>query len=219
MWRFRLKVLLSQKSQEVHVKNQVWEVQEVQEVQEVVTRTLDEERSCLVPVWITSTGKEENSNMDCFNREREVDNDEQLHVLYGLPQQGREALVVLHKCYRRKMIGPDFDVGRVSRFQCGLLHENFSSIVLRRYYKRRGFVQSWERVSLFQCGFYIRTTSLLFCTDVTSNKRRKCREEGSKLSSFLEPLFEQMLQDNFFLLCQTFFMCIILRFLYEIVYF
>ena len=53
-----MKVLLSQKSQEVHVENQVWEVQEVQEVQEVVTRTLDEERSCLVPVWITSTGKE-----------------------------------------------------------------------------------------------------------------------------------------------------------------
>ena len=46
-------------------KNQVWEVQEVQEV---VTRTLDEERSCLVPVWITSTGKEKNSNMDCFNQ-------------------------------------------------------------------------------------------------------------------------------------------------------
>ena len=174
-------------------------MQEMQKVQEVVTRTLDEERSCLVPVWITSTGKEENSNMDCFNREREVDNDEQLHVLYGLPQQDFSSMV-LHNCYRRKMIGPDFDVGRVSRFQCGLLHENFSSIVLRRYYKRRGFVQSWERVSLFQCGFYIRTTSLLFCTDVTSNKRRKYREEGLKLSSFLEPLFEQMLQDNFFFL-------------------
>ena len=66
-------------------------MQEVQKVQEVVTRTLDEERSCLVPVWITSTGKEKNSNMDCFNREREVDNDEQLHVLYGLPQQGKRS--------------------------------------------------------------------------------------------------------------------------------
>ena len=131
-----------------------------------------------IPIWIVSI------------REREVDNDEQLHVLYGLPQQDFSSMV-LHNCYRRKMIGPDFDVGRVSRFQCGLLHENFSSIVLRRYYKRRGFVQSWERVSLFQCGFYIRTTSLLFCTDVTSNKRRKYREEGFKLSSFLEPLFEQ----------------------------
>ena len=116
----------------------------------------DEEGSCSVPVWITSTGL----------------------LFDGSAQILQEG-----------MIGAVFDVGRVSRFQCGLLHENFSSIVLRRYYKRRGFVQSWERVSLFQCGFYIGTTSLLFCTDVTSNKRRKCREEGFKLSSFLEPLF------------------------------
>ena len=143
----------------------------------MVTRTLDEERSCLVPVWITSTGKEENSNMDCFNREREVDNDEQLHVLYGLPQQGREALVVLHKCYRRKIIGPDFDVGRVSRFQCGLLHENFSSIVLRRYYKRRGFVQSWERVSLFQCGF-LHQDYFLTVLHRCHKRRKGSREKG-----------------------------------------
>ena len=150
----------------------------MQEVQEVVTRTLDEERSCLVPVWITSTGKEKNSNIDCFNREEKWIMMSNSTFYMDYLNREREALVVLHKCYRRKIIGPDFDVGRVSRFQCGLLHENFSSIVLRRYYKRRGFVQSWERVSLFQCGFYIRTTSLLFCTDVTSNKRRKCREEG-----------------------------------------
>ena len=49
--------------------------------------------------------------MDCFNRER-------------------EALIVLHKCYRREMIGAVFDVGRVSWFQRGLLHEDFSSIVV-----------------------------------------------------------------------------------------
>ena len=96
-----MKVLLSQKSQEVHVKNQVWEVQEVQEVQEVVTRTLDEERSCLVPVWITSTGKEKRFQYGLLNREREVDNDEQFPVLYGLPQQD-SSLMVLHKCYRRE---------------------------------------------------------------------------------------------------------------------
>ena len=53
-------------------ENQVWEVQEVQEVQEVVTRTLDEERSCLVPVWITSTGKEKKFQ-------------------YGLLQQGKRS--------------------------------------------------------------------------------------------------------------------------------
>ena len=103
--------------------------------------------------------------MDCFNRERE-----------GKTSSGllfdRSAQML-----QEGMIGAVFDVGRVSRFQRGLLHENFSLIVLRRYYKRRGFVQSWERVSLFQCGFYIRTTSLLFCTDVTREEKGS-REEG-----------------------------------------
>ena len=67
----------------------------------------------------------------------------------------RKALVVLHKCYRREMIGAVFDVGRVSWFQRGLLHGSFSSIVVHKNYKRRGFVQSLmrKRVSLFQCGF------------------------------------------------------------------
>ena len=71
------------------------------------------------------------------------------------------------------MIGAVFDVGRVSRFQCGLLHESFSLIVLRRCYKRRGFVQSLMRKEFLRSNvdFYIRTTSLLFCTGVT-------REEG-----------------------------------------
>ena len=86
--------------------------------------------------------KRRGSNMDHFNREREVDNDEQLPVLYGLPQQGKRSPVVLHKCYRRKMIGAVFDVGRVSRFQRGLLNGSFSSIVVHKNYKRRGFVQS-----------------------------------------------------------------------------
>merc|ERR1712098_711074 len=72
--------------------------------------------------------------------------------LCGLLQQGF-SLIILHKCYRRKMIGAVFDVGRVSWFQRGLLHGSFSSIVVHKNYKRRGFVQSWERVSLFQCGF------------------------------------------------------------------
>ena len=54
----------------------------------------------------------------------------------------REALVVLHKCYRRKIIGAVFDVGRVSWFQRGLLNGRFSSIVVHKNYKRRGFVQS-----------------------------------------------------------------------------
>ena len=44
----------------------------------------------------------------------------------------REDLVVLHKCYRREIVGAVFDVGRVSWFERGLLHENFSLIVLRR---------------------------------------------------------------------------------------
>ena len=52
MWRFRLRVLPSQKSQEVHV------VQEVQEVVKVARAISDEE----------------------------VDDDEQLLVLCGLPQ-------------------------------------------------------------------------------------------------------------------------------------
>ena len=52
MWRFRLRVLSSQKSQEIHV------VQEVQEVVEAARAISDEE----------------------------VDDDEQLPVLCGLPQ-------------------------------------------------------------------------------------------------------------------------------------
>ena len=47
MWRFRLRVLPLQKSQEVHV---------VQEVIGVVRVISDEEGGCSVPVWITSTG-------------------------------------------------------------------------------------------------------------------------------------------------------------------
>ena len=50
MWRLRLRVLPSQKSQEIHV------IQEVQEVVGVVRVISDEEGGCLVPVWITSTG-------------------------------------------------------------------------------------------------------------------------------------------------------------------
>ena len=53
-----------------------------------------------------------------------------------------EALVVLHKCYRREIIGAVFDVGRVSWFQRGLLNGSFSSIVVHKNYKRRGFMQS-----------------------------------------------------------------------------
>ena len=117
-----------------------------------------------IPIWIVSI------------REREVDNDEQLHVLYGLPQQDFSSMV-LHNCYRRKVIGPDFDVGRVSRFQCGLLHENFSLIVLRRYYKRRGFVQSWERVSLFQCGF-LHQDYFITVLHRCHKRRTGSREEG-----------------------------------------
>ena len=56
---------------------------------------------------------------------------------------------------QERMNGAVFDVGRVSWFQRGLLHGRFSSIVVHKNYKRRGFVQSLmrKRVSLFQCGF------------------------------------------------------------------
>ena len=67
------------------------------------------------------------------------------------------------------MIGAVFDVGRVSWFQRGLLHESFSLIVVHKSYKRRGFVQSLMRKEFLKSNvdFYIRTTSFLFCTDVT----------------------------------------------------
>ena len=101
-----------------------------------ITRSTRSTRNCMCNLW--------------WGR----DNDEQLPVLCGLLQQGF-SLMVLHKYYRKEMIGAVFDVGRVSRFQCGLLHESFSLIVLRRCYKRRGFVQSLmrKRVSQIQCGF------------------------------------------------------------------
>ena len=88
--------------------------------------------------------------------------------------------MVLHKYYRKEMIGAVFDVGRVSRFQCGLLHEDFSSIVLRRYYKRRGFVQSLmrKRVSQIQCGF-LHQDYFLF-TLYKCYKRRKLGSQEKK---------------------------------------
>ena len=72
------------------------------------------------------------------------------------------------------MNGAVFDVGRVSWFQRGLLNGSFSSIVVHKNYKRRGFVQSWWGKE-FLCSsvvFYIRTGSSLFCTDIA-------REGGS----------------------------------------
>ena len=98
-------------------------MQEVQKVQEVVTRTLDEERSCSVPVWITSTGKEKKFQ-------------------YGLLQQGKRSPDRSAQMLQEGMIGAVFDVGRVSWFQRGLLNGRFSSIVVHRNYKRREFVQS-----------------------------------------------------------------------------
>ena len=93
--------------------------------------------------------------------------------------------MVLHKYYRKEMIGAVFDVGRVSRFQCGLLHEGFSLIVLRRCYKRRGFVQSLmrKRVSRIQCGF-LHQDYFLFTLHkcykrrkLGSQEKKGCREE------------------------------------------
>ena len=109
----------------------------------MVTRTPDEERSCSVPVWITSTGL----------------------LLDGSAQILQEG-----------MIGAVFDVGRVSRFQRGLLNGRFSSIVVHKNYKRRGFVQSlmWKEFLSSNVGFYIKTAPLLFCTDFTRRKRRLC---------------------------------------------
>ena len=98
--------------------------------------------------------------------------------LCGLLQQDF-SLMVLHKYYRREMIGAVFDVGRVSRFQCGLLHENFSLIVLRRCYKRRRFVQSLvrKRVSQIQCGF-LHQDYFLTVLHRCHKRRKGSREEG-----------------------------------------
>ena len=119
----------------------------------VVRVISDEEWSCSVPVWITSTGKEKKGTWT--------------GLLFD----------VLHGYYRKEMIGAVFDVGRVSWFQCGLLHESFSLIVVHKNYKRRGFVQSLmrKRVSLFQCGFLHQDWFLTVLHRYY--KRRKVREK------------------------------------------
>ena len=58
------------------------------------------------------------------------------------------------------MNGAVFDVGRVSRFQRGLLNGRFSSIVVHRNYKRRGFVQLDEGKS-FSAPMWFSTSRLV----------------------------------------------------------
>ena len=82
--------------------------------------------------------------------DEEVDND---RFLCGLLQQGERSSSNMD-CFNRTSLqwfctnvtgendGAVFDVGRVSWFQRGLLNGNFSSIVVHKNYKRRGFVQS-----------------------------------------------------------------------------
>ena len=98
-------------------------------------------------MWITSTGEGKKFQS-------------------GLLLQGF-SLIVLHGCYRREIIGPDFDVGRVSRFQCGLLHETSPQLFCADITRGE---DSCNRGKEFLCSnvdFYIRTTSSLFCTDFT----------------------------------------------------
>ena len=104
-------------------------------------------KSFLVPIWIASTGL-------LFNRSAQVLQEED------------------DWC--------SLDVGRVSWFQCGLLHEDFSSIVLRRYYKRRGFVQSLmrKRVSRIQCGFLHQDYFPFALHRCYKEEERFSREEG-----------------------------------------
>ena len=66
------------------------------------------------------------------------------------------------------MVRAVLDEGRVSRFQCGLLHRSFSLIVLYKYYKRKRIraILDEERVSQFQCGFLHQDCFLIVCTDV-----------------------------------------------------
>ena len=158
---------------------------------------------------------------------------------------------------QERMNGAVFDVGRVSWFQRGLLNGRFSSIVVHKNYKRREFVQSWWGKE-FLCSnvvFYIKTSSWLFCTDVT-REESLTREDFSNPSEKEERLFNNFNHNIWLLLillffghvgrcgcfsgvlwwrsvhfclnkcykitsssCVKLFMCIILRFLYEIVYF
>ena len=61
---------------------------------------------------------------------------------YGLLQQGKRSLDCSAQMLQEGINGAVFDVGRVSWFQRGLLNGSFSSIVVHKNYKRRGFMQS-----------------------------------------------------------------------------
>ena len=132
-------------------------------------------------------GERSSSNMDCFNREREEGTwtgKEKWIMMSNSPfymdYLNRTSFQWFCTNVTGENDGAVFDVGRISWFQRGLLNGNFSSIVVHKNYKRRGFVQSWWGKELLYSSvvFYIKTGSFLFCTDIT-------REEGgSSLQSF-----------------------------------
>ena len=92
-------------------------------------------------MWVTSTRKEKKFQ-------------------YGLLQQGKRSLDCSAQMLQEGINGAVFDVGRVSQFQRGLLNGRFSSIVVHRNYKRRGFVQLDEGKS-FSAPMWFSTSRLV----------------------------------------------------------
>ena len=106
----------------------------------------------------------------------------------------------------------NLDEGRISLFQCGFLHQDQFLTVLHRCYKRkkfnkRRFLEPFgERrkvVQRIQPQYLITSNLIIFWA---------CGKmwlfQWSFMMKICPLLFEQMLQDNFFLLCQTFYVYI-----------
>ena len=81
-----------------------------------------------VPIWITSTGKEKWIMMS--------------NSPFYMDYLNRTSFQWFCTNVTGENDGAVFDVGRISWFQRGLLNGNFSSIVVHKNYKRRGFMQS-----------------------------------------------------------------------------
>ena len=119
-----------------------------------ITRSTRSTRNCMCNLW--------------WRR----DDDEQLPVLCGLLQQGKRNPVVLHKCYRREMIG------------AVLMWEEFLGSNVDCYMKTSpqlfcaDITRGEDSCNLWwgkeflgsNVDFYIRTTSFLLCTDVTKEE-------------------------------------------------